>query len=274
MRRFLTVLHPQLSAFSPQDIANTFTAFSRMLYVPRDDWLFDFMLVARKAIPQCGSQELLCIANAFAVLSNNTKFRVQPDILAALVAQAQLHVAAFSTEDCVNLVQSLVYLKVAPGVGLLSAIADRFSQQVAAAAPAEVAGMLWTLGAFWRSSSECLWLRRHPSLLQDLLAISQQQLLSHRYSPLELKRVLAAVVAVGCNPGQAWLQAHEAAVVVQLPEMHLSTLELVVGGYRGLGYHGQQGRLLEQVCVQKHEERQKQQIQQQQTLPAQSQHQQ
>lgn len=265
MKRFLAAVHPQLAAFSTQDIANTFTTFARMDYVPKDDWLFDFLLEARRAVPNCGTRELLAILNALSLLSNHTAYRVHPDFLAALLARARDCADGFSAKDCVNLAQSLVYLKVAPGVALLAAVTERFSQGLAATAaaePADVAGMLWALGAFWRSSSECLWLRQHPQLLEQLLVSSQQQLEARLFTPLELKRVLAAVAAMACNPGADWLAAHEAAAVEQLQCLYPASVENLLRGYRMLGYQPQQ---LQQAVAQQEQLLQQQQQHEQQT---------
>jgi hypothetical protein len=260
--RFLHTLHPHLPAFTPRDIANTYTAFERMLYVPKDDWLFDFQMEARLALPKCGVQELLSIARALSVLHNNVAaYRMEPDFLAALVARCSAIAAAeFSPTDCANLAQSLVYLKAAPGTGLLAGIAAAFSARIGEANDEDVVGLLWALGAFWRSSSECLWLRQHPELVREL--ISRAGVAMGRLGPLQLKRVVAAVAAMSVNPGQAWLAAHEAAVVAQLPEMYAASLEQVLWCYRGLGYSASQGKLLQEALAVKQEAARREQQQQ------------
>jgi hypothetical protein len=267
--RFLHTLHPHLPAFTPRDIANTYTAFERMLYVPKDDWLFDFQMEARMALPKCGAQELLSIARALSVLSNNVAaYRVEPDFLAALVARCGAIAAAqFSPADCANLAQSLVYLKAAPGTGLLAGLAAAFNARVGDASDDDVVGMLWAIGAFWRSSSECLWLRQHPELVREL--ISRAGAAMGRLGPLQLKRMVAAVAAMSLNPGQAWLAAHEAAVVAQLPEMYAASLEQVLWCYRGLGYSASQGQLLQEALAVQQEALRRQQQQQQQAAAVQ-----
>ncbi|KAF6264184.1 hypothetical protein COO60DRAFT_223416 [Scenedesmus sp. NREL 46B-D3] len=264
--RFLHTLHPHLPAFTPRDIANTYTAFERMLYVPKDDWLFDFQMAARLALPRCGAQELLCVARALSVLSSNVaSYRVEPDFLAALLTRcAAIAAAEFSPADCANLAQSLVYLKAAPGTGLLAALTAAFSARISEAGDEDVVGLLWALGAFWRSSSECLWLRQHPELVQELLGRVGSSM--GRLGPLQLKRVVAAAAAMGVSPGQPWLAAHEAAVVAQLPEMYGASLEQVLWCYRGLGYSASQGKLLQEALAarQDAQRRQQQVLQQQQ----------
>eukprot|EP00775_Hariotina_reticulata_P006629 gene6629-6857_t len=225
MARFLAALQPQLPAFSPQDFANSFTAFGRMLYSPGQEWMFDYVMEARLALPKCGRQQLLPMLHAQAVLSTNTTFRVSPDFLAAQLARCRAVIGSFSAGDCVNLGQSLVHLKVAPGVGLLAGLAGRFSNLMLAGqvSGTEVATMLWVLGGFWNCNAECLWLRQNPDLLRQLVEGSRQVLGSYR--PMELKRVLVALASMGCNPGQAWLAAHETSLVAQLQHVYGPTLE-------------------------------------------------
>lgn len=269
--RFLHTLHPHLHAFAPRDVAQTYTAFSRMLYVPKDDWLFDFQMQARSVLPQCGPQELLCMARALSVLANNVAaYRVEPDLLAALLARCGAVAAAeFSPADCTALAQSLVYLKAAPGTGLLAGLAAAFGARISEASDEDVVGLLWALGAFWRSSSECLWLRQHPELVRELIRRAGAAMSNGRLGPLQLKRVVAAVAAMSVNPGPGWLAAHEAAVVALLPEMYAASLEQVLWCYRGLGYSASQGQLLQQALAAKQEVQRREQQQQQAAAAAQ-----
>jgi hypothetical protein len=264
MARFLTALQPQLPGFSPQDFANSFTAFGKMLYSPSQEWMFDFTMEARLALPHCGPQQLLPMLHAQAVLSTNTTFKVSPDFLAAQLGRCRAVMGSFSAADCVNLGQSLVHLKVAPGVGLLAGLAGRFSNLMLAGqvSGSEVATMLWVLGAFWGCSAECVWLRQHPELLRQLVEASRKVLGSYR--PMELKRVVVALASMGCNPGQAWLVAHEAAVMAQLQQVYGPTLEQLLRAYRELGYVPQSAQQLQEALRTRQQEMQQRQQQQRQ----------
>jgi hypothetical protein len=124
--------------------------------------------------------------------------------------------------------------------------------------------MLWALGAFWRSNAECLWLRQHPEIVAALVTAAQTHLPG--YEPLQLKRSLVALAAMGYNPGFEFLRAHEAAVLGRVGEIWPKTLEHILRGYQELGFSGPGQVVLREELAQKQAEAQQQQQQQQQQV--------
>jgi hypothetical protein len=122
--------------------------------------------------------------------------------------------------------------------------------------------MIWALGAFWRSNAECLWLRQHPEVIAALVSAAQLHL--DRYEPLQLKRSLVALAAMGYNPGSAWLAAHEAAVLGRVADLWPKTLEHMLRAYRELGYSSEGQGVLREALLRKQQEAQQQQLEAQQ----------
>lgn len=192
--------------------------------------------------------------------------------------------SSFTAADCANLVQSLVHLHVAPGPPLLSGLYTTFvgllpahtggdeapaaaaasGMQAGAAGGAEgasmlgaqVATMLWALGAFWRSNPECLWLRQHPDLIAALVSAAQARM--RGLEPMHLKRCLVALAAMGYNPGEGFLLAHEAAVLGVLDEVWPKTLEHILRGYRELGFSGPGAGVLREALARKKQQQEEQ----------------
>jgi hypothetical protein len=269
-----------------------------MHYAPHPEWWFDFTLEMRRVVPRASKQQLLMMADALAQLSSRGELRVAPEVLAAVLARARTLLgvestaaagaavaaaasssssssSSFSGADCASLTQALVHLHVAPGASLLSGLYTTFvallpppaaaaggsAAAATAGAGAQVATMLWALGAFWRSNAECLWLRQHPEIVAALVTAAQVHLPG--YEPLQLKRSLVALAAMGYNPGFEFLRAHEAAVLGRVGEIWPKTLEHILRGYQELAFSGPGQVVLREELAKKQAEAQQQQQQQQ-----------
>jgi hypothetical protein len=121
----------------------------------------------------------------------------------------------------------------------------------------QVATMLWALGAFWRSNAECLWLRQHPELIAALVSAAEVRL--EGLEPMHLKRCLVALAAMGYNPGEGFLLAHEGAVLGVLDQVWPKTLEHILRGYRELGFSGPGAGALREALAWKKQQQQEEQ---------------
>lgn len=92
--RTLAILQPRMRQFSTLDVAHMLLALGRMQATPNPDWLFDFTLEARKAVPRMNKQQLLMSAEALALLSSNTSCRLAPELLAGVLARARVLLGA------------------------------------------------------------------------------------------------------------------------------------------------------------------------------------